>query len=98
MRNPQPVRTPTADELLTRLPPSLVTVAALPIIKGLDSGGVVGNVKAVVMARRLVYEALHEGIPVTDSWAAQLGLGSVEVTVEQKPIPPLLCPKCRGPI
>ncbi|KAJ7701929.1 hypothetical protein B0H17DRAFT_1045131 [Mycena rosella] len=63
-----------AQALLDGLPPVLVSAAAQPIVKGgaFPAGGVVGNITAVLTARRLVFEALRDGQKVTDGWQAHM--------------------------
>ncbi|KAJ7481800.1 hypothetical protein FB451DRAFT_1556002 [Mycena latifolia] len=65
---------PPGLSLLDALPPVLVTAAAQPIVKGaaFPAGGVVGNAAAVMMARRLVFEAVRDGHKVKDGWEAHM--------------------------
>lgn len=81
-----------------------MTVAQQPIIKG-GHAGVVGNVRWVVNARRMLYNALamYGGnvVPVPDDWAEDV---DVEKAVKhsirngKKRIPALMCPECHGPV
>ncbi|KAJ6591272.1 hypothetical protein DFH09DRAFT_1139167 [Mycena vulgaris] len=65
---------PAAQALLDALPPTLVHAAAQPIVKGgaFRAGGVVGNVTAVLTARRFVFEALRDGTASADGWEAHM--------------------------
>ncbi|KAJ6622794.1 hypothetical protein B0H10DRAFT_2012909 [Mycena sp. CBHHK59/15] len=68
--------------LLAPLPPTLVSAAAQPIVKGaaFPAGGVVGNIAAVVAARRLVYDALlREDHSVPDGWEEFVDLNLADV-------------------
>ncbi|KZT28278.1 hypothetical protein NEOLEDRAFT_909545 [Neolentinus lepideus HHB14362 ss-1] len=53
---------------LETLPEELVEIARLPIIKGAKAGGIVGNVRGVVAARRMVYAALEGRELVPEEW------------------------------
>jgi hypothetical protein len=86
---------PPIDELLSTLPVDLVDLARQAIIKGVDSGGVVGNVKPVIKARRMIYEALKTGGSVPVDWAN--GIGMIPAS-PPRDLPALVCPKCRGPV
>ncbi|KAL7284789.1 hypothetical protein ACG7TL_002096 [Trametes sanguinea] len=50
-----------SPEIVTHLPPSLLAVAQLPIVRsaGAPHGFAIGNVADVVLARRLVYDAIQ---------------------------------------
>jgi hypothetical protein len=86
---------PPLDELLSTLPADLVKVAQQPIIKGINSGGVVGNVKSVVTARKMIYEALKTDSSIPFNWADDLETIPASLT---RNLPALLCPKCHGPV
>lgn len=85
--------------LLLRFPSDLVLIAKQPIVKGVNSGGVVGNVRTIVNARRMIYEAIESATPVPGNWSCEM---DVDTSLPQKGgtdnIPALLCPKCRGPV
>lgn len=95
-------RLPDPEELLSSLPTDLVTVAQQPIIKG-GHIGVAGNVRWVVNARRMLYNALaiYGGsvIPVPDDWEESVNVEkAVRRGVGKNKIPALVCPKCHGPV
>ncbi|TFK25416.1 hypothetical protein FA15DRAFT_357076 [Coprinopsis marcescibilis] len=92
---------------LAAMPIRLVFVAQQPIVRGAsyEKGGVSGNVKAVVAARRLVYNSLAgKGIP--EDWEDMV-LGQISpitlddclVKIKRKRVlPSLLCPDCHSAI
>lgn len=84
---------------LSQLPPSLVRVAQRQIIKGakFEAGGVTGNVKDVVRARRLVYDALI-GNPIPDDWEDSINIEKVLAKIPGQKLYPFVCPSCAGPI
>lgn len=88
------------QELLSRLgiPEDLVLVAQQPIIRGNESGGVAGNVKAVVEARRLIYGAVSGQSEVPEDWEDSIDVNDAVATVLSKKVYALICPECRGPI
>jgi hypothetical protein len=54
---------PSLDSVLGTIPPSLLTIAVQPLVRGgaFVSGGVAGNIGMVTRARRLVHTALQMG-------------------------------------
>lgn len=93
-----PDPSPSPSTILEALPPDLVKVAQQPIVKGIHYGGVVGNVKAVITARRVIYAAI-ETLSLPQDWETQIGVSTaIPKKVGKTPLPPLLCPQCRGPI
>ena len=104
----------TTEELLGQLPQKLLRVAEQPIVRGAAflQGGVSGNVRVVVNARRMVYEAIEGGRGVKDGWEEEVGIQepgeeertvvTIEMTTRKRGnsglLQPWLCPKCRGPI
>lgn len=93
-------RLPDPEELLSSLPADLVTVAQQPIVKG-GNTGIIGNIRSVVNARRMLYAALaiYGGsiIPVPDDWEESIDIERA-VVKRKKKIPALICPDCQGPI
>lgn len=85
---------------LDALPEELLRVARLPITKGVRAGGLVGNVRSVVTARRLVYAALENHGILPEDWEDQIVSKALKDTVlpETTDIPPLRCPGCQGAI
>lgn len=86
--------------LLTPLPAGLVKVAQHPIIKGakFKAGGVVGNIKAVALARRTVYDAIG-GTLVPNDWEEMVNVEAALFRgVGNRKLPALICPQCQGPI
>jgi hypothetical protein len=88
-------KTPT--DFLAHLPPELVRVAQHPMIKGgqFQAGGVAGNISAIALARRIVYDALG-GTPVPDNWEEMVDVETA-LFLDEK-LPALICPKCNGSI
>lgn len=104
----QPVR--ALADTLADLPPLLLQVAQQPMVRGaaFKPGGVSGNIGFVTRARRLVYQIL-EGSSLPEDWEAQVfgvhkevELGAenavVKITGARKPLPLIVCPKCRSAI
>ncbi|EFI27536.1 hypothetical protein CC1G_15573 [Coprinopsis cinerea okayama7 len=101
---------PTVASALDQVPDGLVLVSEQPIVRGAlyERGGVSGNVRAVVNARRLVYEALA-GKTTPSNWE-ELVLGApgsessstLDDTVVKikgkRTNPSLLCPECSSAI
>ena len=85
-------------EFLGTLPEHLVRVAEQPIVRGATfvPGGVSGNIACVVLARRMIYEAL-QGSTVPDDWNASINVtrSTVNLRIGQKKTA-LLCPKCNS--
>ncbi|KAJ6481896.1 hypothetical protein C8R45DRAFT_1003382 [Mycena sanguinolenta] len=65
-----PSTLPAIGDLLATFPPALLRAAAQPIMRG-GMFGVVGNVAAVVAARRIVRDALQEGT-TADGWEERM--------------------------
>jgi hypothetical protein len=51
----------------------LLNISQQPIVKGFGFTGVVGNVRPVVEARRMIYKALGDLTPIPDSWEEEMG-------------------------
>jgi hypothetical protein len=85
-------------EFLGTLPDHLVRVAEQPIVRGAAfvSGGVSGNVASVVLARRMIYEAL-QGSTVPDDWDKSINVTRSTVRLRSgiRKVA-LLCPKCNS--
>lgn len=92
----QPV--PSTEELLEGVPESLKVVAQQPIVRGAAyrAGGVAGNVRVVVRARKKLY-AMIEGRPLDDDDEDGDEEG-MERAVVRMVMPALVCPMCQGPI
>ncbi|KDQ56822.1 hypothetical protein JAAARDRAFT_158053 [Jaapia argillacea MUCL 33604] len=92
------------EEALDYLPTGLVKIAQLPIMKGVEGGGLVGNVRSVVAARRMVYEALMSvsgPLAVPSNWEERVDLSEVPSSRRAKQlskIPLFRCPQCQGAI
>jgi len=92
--------------LLSTFPENLIKVAQQLIVRGgqskaVDSGGIVGNVRSVVQARRLVHAALLSGGEATlNGWEEKVKVDIEDVVAKgfKKGVPALLCPRCKGPI
>ncbi|KAJ7768706.1 hypothetical protein DFH07DRAFT_807700 [Mycena maculata] len=96
------------DELVTRLPKDLITLAAQSIVRGaaLPNLGITGNCRDVVSARRIVYAAILKGTPAVNEWEERL---DVDAAIVESDLPVLqhedtgkavvlMCPNCHGPI
>jgi len=102
----------TAEELLGDLPQMLLRIAEQPIVRGaaFSQGGVSGNVRAVIHARRMVYEAIGGGRGVKEGWEEEVGVEEpggeeraiVKIGTKHRGnsglLQPWLCPNCWGPI
>jgi hypothetical protein len=55
------------------IPTSLLNIAQQPIVKGFGVTSVVGNVRPVVEAQRMIYKALGGLTPIPDSWEEEIG-------------------------
>jgi len=88
-----------AEHFLGTLPPDLVLVAQQPIVRGaaFGAGGVVGNVRMVVQARRMVYEAL-QGTSLSEGWVEELGVRRAVFMKKPGKMPVFECPQCKGAI
>jgi hypothetical protein len=96
----------TSEEILASLPIALIQIAQQQIVRGVFGGGLVGNVKAVTTARRLVYEAVQEE-NLRDDWEeiiASAGPMSNTGGVVRKKAKKgeewdmLVCTNCKGPV
>lgn len=87
------------SDMLSELPEKLLAAAQQPIIKGakFKAGGVVGNVNAVIQARRMVYKAL-EGKGVPDDWENLIDMEKATAGLGARKAPALVCPECQGAI
>ncbi|RDB28179.1 hypothetical protein Hypma_001294 [Hypsizygus marmoreus] len=91
----------TVEELLEALPRDLVRVAEQPIVRGAAfvKGGVTGNVRAVVRARRMVYEALAGRGEVPEEWEDEVDVErAIVVLPGKKMLSALVCPECKSAI
>jgi hypothetical protein len=93
-----PALTPLTEEALSTLPQALVTLAQQPIVKGAQfrQGGISGNVRAVLLARKTVYDTLN-GTPLAENWDKNYNPTRI-IAFKRKPLPFLSCPNCAGPI
>ncbi|KAJ8597725.1 hypothetical protein M405DRAFT_927930 [Rhizopogon salebrosus TDB-379] len=82
---------------LEEFPEELVNAAQQQIVKGVQAGGVVGNVKAVVAARHLIYQTLLEGSALPNDWMSQVDFDTAAPPQEDG-FPGFLCPQCQSPI
>jgi hypothetical protein len=85
------------------LPADLLRIARCPIVRGEGVGGPSGNVRAVVAARRLVYDATVSGTPPRD-WQKHLDIehaldvaDCIESLQGGDPVP-FSCPNCAGAV
>ena len=89
---------------LSSIPVALLKIAIQPIVrsghrKATNAGGIAGNVRAVVAARRLVYAGL-DGEDVGD-WETKLNVRLDEVLAKlegQMEVQVRKCPECHGPV
>jgi len=79
---------------LKKFPEELVKMAQQQIVKGVQAGGVVGNVKPVVAARRMIYKVLLEGTTLPTDWMDHMDV--TDSTTEK--LPRFLCPRCNSPV
>ncbi|KAG1789180.1 uncharacterized protein HD556DRAFT_1399622 [Suillus plorans] len=79
---------------LEELPEELVKAAQQQIVKGVQAGGVVGNVKAVVAARQLIYRSLLDGSLPTD-WKDKVDIEAA-IPPKRKSSPVFVCPQCQS--
>ncbi|KAH7912870.1 hypothetical protein BJ138DRAFT_1124884 [Hygrophoropsis aurantiaca] len=90
----------SASNALDEFPNELIKVAQQPIIKGTGvPGGIVGNIKAVTIARGIIYDVLAHGGAIPDDWRSQMGLdldGSTSSAQGIKSFPNkcFVCPEC----
>jgi hypothetical protein len=87
----------SVSDPLEEFPEELVNVAQQQIVKGVQAGGVVGNVKAVVAARHLIYQTLLEGSALPNNWMSQVDFDTAAPPQEDG-FPGFLCPQCHSPI
>ncbi|KAG1769832.1 hypothetical protein EDD22DRAFT_868128 [Suillus occidentalis] len=80
---------------LEQFPKALVTAAQQQIVKGVQAGGVVGNVKAVVAARQLIYCSLLEGSPLPTDWEDKIDVEAA-IPPKRKSTPVFVCPQCEN--
>ncbi|EGO01175.1 hypothetical protein SERLA73DRAFT_72145 [Serpula lacrymans var. lacrymans S7.3] len=83
---------------LLGLPEDLVRAAEQPIVKGTEAGGVVGNVAAVIAARRRIYDVYSDDKTIPEDWRDQVDVTQAIPLTNGKPLPAFLCPSCNGPI
>jgi hypothetical protein len=86
----------TLSEVISTLPPELSELASQPILKGGEGGSVVGNVKSVVAARRMVDNVVTGPPSLSEEW--QELVDTAPKYWRKEALPPLICPKCKGPI
>jgi hypothetical protein len=79
---------------LEQFPKALVKAAQQQIVKGFQAGGVVGNVKSVVAARRLIYCSLLEGSPLPTDWEDKIDVEAIPP--ERKGTLVFQCPYCES--
>ena len=85
--------------LISAFPNELLELAKQSIVKGGKDGTIVGNIKSVIGARRMVCEAINGPATLPDDWRRLLDLKPASKTcTEQDVPPPLLCPECGSPI
>ncbi|KAG1721463.1 hypothetical protein EDB19DRAFT_1772800 [Suillus lakei] len=80
---------------LEQFPEELVRVAQQQIMKGRQAGGVVGNVRAVVAARRLIYRGLLDGSALPTDWKDKVDVKKA-IPPQRKSSPVFECPQCQG--
>lgn len=64
-------------------------------------GGIVGNMRLVIQARRLVYDAVMNGGTVSDDWEESIDADIRKALFQnssEKEVLKLCCPECKGPI
>lgn len=87
----------STSDPLDEFPAELLMIAQQQILKGVKAGGVVGNVKPVVAARKLIYKTLLEGVPFPDDWMSQIDVDTA-IFPQEEGFPVFLCPLCKSPI
>ncbi|KAG1859258.1 hypothetical protein F4604DRAFT_1793102 [Suillus subluteus] len=80
---------------LEQFPEELVKAAQQQIVKGVQAGGVVGNVKAVVAARQLIYRSLLDGSPLPTDWEDKVDVEAA-IPPKRKSSPVFVCPQCQS--
>jgi hypothetical protein len=91
----------TLSNLISTVPRELVELAQQPIMKGGKDGSIVGNVKSVIRARRMIYGVIGGTASLSSDWKTLVdatATSSVRRRTRKEAIPPLVCPKCKGPI
>lgn len=83
------------SDVLEEFPVELVKAAQQQIIKGVQAGGVVGNVKAVVAARQLIYHTLLDGSDLPTDWEDKVDVEAA-IPPKRKSCPVFLCPQCQS--
>jgi hypothetical protein len=80
---------------LEQFPEELVKAAQQQIVKGVQAGGVVGNVKAVVAARQLIYRSLLDGSSLPTDWKDKMDVEAA-IPPKRKSSLVFVCPKCQS--
>lgn len=78
---------------LEQFPAELINMAQQQIVKGVQAGGVVGNVRAVVAARQLIYCSLLDGSSLPTDWKNKIKVKGIS---ERKSSPVFMCPQCQS--
>ena len=81
-------------DCLATLPQGVAKVAQLPIVKGLQAGGIVGNIASVMAARKMLFCSLFEGSVVSGDWKEKIDVsGSIKAA---RNAPLLVCHRCKA--
>ncbi|KAG0703547.1 hypothetical protein DFH29DRAFT_436230 [Suillus ampliporus] len=80
---------------LEEFPKELVKAAQQQIVKGVQAGGVVGNVREVVAARRLIYNSLLDGSTLPTDWRDWVDVEAA-IPPTKKSLPVFVCPQCQS--
>ncbi|KAG2098884.1 hypothetical protein BD769DRAFT_1512305 [Suillus cothurnatus] len=80
---------------LEQFPEELVEAAQQQIVKGVQAGGVVGNVKAVVAARQLIYRSLLDGSSLPTNWEDKVDVEAA-ISPPRQSYPVFACPQCQS--
>lgn len=86
---------PSIPDPLDQFPDALVKAAQQQIVKGVQAGGVVGNVKAVVAARQLIYCSLLKGSPLPTDWKDKIDVKAA-ISPDRKSTLVFVCPQCKN--
>ncbi|KAI9458515.1 hypothetical protein HD554DRAFT_1705141 [Boletus coccyginus] len=86
----------SGDDPLSGFPALLVAVAEQPIVRGIQGGGVVGNITSVAGARQLIYRALTQGGVIPDDWESRIDTSIAFLDADT--LPNCICPDCYSPI
>ncbi|KIJ51050.1 hypothetical protein M422DRAFT_44246 [Sphaerobolus stellatus SS14] len=96
--------TPAESDAYSHIPAALLAVARQPIARG-GKLGIVGNVRSVTRARKMVQDALAGAADIPDDWAEKLGkvfdanlLGPSDETKQKTKALSYQCPSCGEPI